>query len=226
MKFNLLCCSGKHVHYQKQATKLIPTTKTLITKCCYHLFQFPPNFIAQKLTQVWTLSQYTKKFTCSPFQITGQFLTRQKRKTLPPQLLPHALHTVRLHLEMSFCSPLGPVSEIARKDLVPKSCVVQRCIPLFIPQVDSGVCLQQNLDHIQIPLIGGDLQGSSALILAVDLQEGQRHSKQLAQLGKDLAPSSGLSRMKATSCRTVVCSEMLRRICVLPPLLYVHQLQG
>lgn len=64
-----------------------------------------------------------------------------------------------------------------RGGVLPKGCVVQRRVPLVVPQVDVGVCLQQGLHHLQVPLVRGNLQGSPALVLGIDLWEGQRHRK-------------------------------------------------
>lgn len=64
-----------------------------------------------------------------------------------------------------------------RGGVLPKGRVVQRRVPLVVPQVDVGVCLQQGLHHLQVPLVRGNLQGSPALVLGIDLWEGQRHRK-------------------------------------------------
>lgn len=49
---------------------------------------------------------------------------------------------------------------------------MQRRVPLVVAQVDVGMSLQQRPHHLQVPLVRGNLQGSPALVLGIDLREG------------------------------------------------------
>lgn len=60
---------------------------------------------------------------------------------------------------------------------LPKSSVVQCCVPVFILDLDGAVGLQQGLHHLHVALVSSDLQCSLALVFYIHLPGTQTETK-------------------------------------------------